>query len=102
MPKKLVYTAEFLGCEPRTDAFVRQHVPMLTKVLAGQIADKDETMGLILSSPFLCLIKMDMVQGFPYDYMHGTLLGVVKRLTNVILDAKQNEQYCLRPTRKTL
>jgi len=57
-------------------------------------------MGLILSSPMTSLIKMDMVQGFPYDYMHGALLGVVKRLTITILDATRDKLYSLTDKRK--
>jgi len=69
---------------------------MLKKVLSGEEKNRDATMGLILSSPMTSLLKLDMVQGFPYDYMHGTLLGVVKRLTNTILDATQDKLYHLK------
>jgi len=79
---------------------VREHIPILKKVLSGK-AKKDAAMGLILTSPMLALQKMDIVKGFPYDYMHGALLGVVKRVTITILDATRDKVYHLSQTGKT-
>jgi len=49
--------------------------------------------GIIRSSPFLSLHKFDMIEGFPYDYMHGALLGVVKHLTGLLFDSTQDMEY---------
>jgi len=96
-----VYSSNSLGFAERTHDFVKEQFPILRKVIAGK-EKKDAAMGLIFASPFMSLVKFDMVKGFPYDYMHGTLLGVVKRITCCILDATRDKEYRLGTKGKPL
>jgi len=91
---KQVYSSKSLGYPERTHNFVVENYPVVKKVIAGD-ADKDAAKGLVLTSPLMSLHTFDMVKGFVYDYMHGTLLGVVKRITTSILDATRDKKYHL-------
>jgi len=35
----------------------------------------------------------NMVKGFPIDYMHCVLLGVVKQITGLLLTAKKGDKH---------
>jgi hypothetical protein len=43
----------------------------------------------------LCLVEgFDIIRGMPVDYMHGVLLGVVKKLFSFWFERKhKNEKY---------
>jgi len=88
-----------LGHEERTHQFVLDN---LDKIRDGILDPnkRNETKGVLSASPFLSLVKFDLIKGFPYDYMHGTLLGVVKRLTTCILDATKDKSYSLSQSGK--
>jgi len=60
-------------------------------------------MGLILSTPMQELSYFDIVEGFPYDYMHGALMGVVKQLTVAIFyESTKADRFYLKRYGKNL
>ena len=46
--------------------------------------------GVINASRFLLLHEFDIVDGFVFDYMHTTLLGVLKTYTNMLFDSSNH------------
>jgi len=56
---------------------------------------KDAAKGLILSSPMQSLHYFNLVDGFPFDYMHATLMGVVKRVTELLFESTQDMPYTI-------
>lgn len=88
----MLYTSNALGHEKRTDAFVRRHIPLLDRVLLRNDFN-NAAKGLILSSPMQSLHYFNLVDGFPFDYMHATLMGVVKRVTELIFESTQEMAY---------
>ena len=46
--------------------------------------------GVINASKFMLLQDFDMVDGFVFDYMHTTLLGVLKTYTNMLFDSSNH------------
>jgi len=90
----MLYTKNALGHEKRTDAFVRRHIPLLDRVMKRN-DHKDAAKGLILSSPMQSLHYFNLVDGFPFDYMHATLMGVVKRVTELLFESTQDMPYTI-------
>jgi len=57
--------------------------------------------GLLSASPFLALMKFNIVDGFVVDYMHTALLGVLKAVTCMFFDSKHHKEafYLGKPTK---
>ena len=67
---RLVYGESFVGCEKRTDE---------------GFANNQYTHHQKGVSPLTTEIKFNCVTGFPLDYMHLVLLGIVKRMLNFLI-----------------
>jgi len=44
-------------------------------------------------SELLFLERFDIIDGFTFDYMHATLLGIVKLVTTLIFESTRSVDY---------
>ena len=78
--KKLVWPATTMNGEPRTKQEIKR---IVEKIERGDPMTKDEKKGIVGKSPFLDIEYFDIVRDIPTEYLHGTCLGVVKRLVSL-------------------
>jgi len=93
-----LYPENCLNEEKRTDAFIREQVRKLMDDNTRPKLKREGTKGVLFCSPMIPMITMEffnMVKGFPLDYMHCVLLGVVKQLTTALITANKTDNYHL-------
>lgn len=111
---KHIYTSLSLGYPNRTDSFVRDQVPAhdqrprrllhrdpakgkcLAVVHTQEPNTRQLILGLLVISELLFLYRFDIVDGFTFDYMHATLLGIVKLVTTLIFESTMSVDYNIR------
>jgi hypothetical protein len=87
--------------DERTDESFFEDIKSLQVLLNTQKAQKTNQVlhvnGVQSVSPLVGLNNFDMVSGFPVDYMHTAILGVLKTLTLMLFDSKnKDESYYLK------
>jgi hypothetical protein len=93
----------FPPCESnaRTDESFFEDINSLQEVLTSKKLKKSikirHVNGVQSVTPLVGLNGFNMVDGFPVDYMHTAILGVLRSLTSMIFDSKnKDERYYLK------
>jgi len=91
-PNVHLYPRKCLKAKKRTDEEVREAVLLLDDVRSGDLK-RDYTEGILFASPMLMMANFDMIKGFPLDYMHCVLLGVVRQITTLLWTSTRKDSF---------